>query len=174
VFGTLFSAAVGVFFYALALIISEPVVKNPKETVPLNMIANSQKTADEAVIAASRNSAALVTLASDQKARSDALEALIRKSAEDDQKRMDGLNRRLATVEELVRNPKRETAGALTRQQAMEIQRALQARGYRPGPIDGVFGTRTSAAIRAYQAQRPDHPAVTGILTDDQVSDLLR
>ena len=31
------------------------------------------------------------------------------------------------------------------------IQRALYSLGYNPGPIDGVFGSRTRSAIRAYQ-----------------------
>lgn len=35
---------------------------------------------------------------------------------------------------------------------ALEIQRALAARGYDPGPADGVLGPRTRAAVRAFQA----------------------
>ena len=35
---------------------------------------------------------------------------------------------------------------------ALEIQRALVARGYDPGPVDGVLGPRTRAAVRAFQA----------------------
>lgn len=31
------------------------------------------------------------------------------------------------------------------------IQRALQATGYDPGPIDGIYGPRTTAAVRAFQ-----------------------
>ncbi len=31
------------------------------------------------------------------------------------------------------------------------VQRALVARGYEPGPIDGIVGTRTRAAVRAFQ-----------------------
>lgn len=33
-----------------------------------------------------------------------------------------------------------------------EIQRALLARGYNPGPIDGVMGPKTRAAVKAFQA----------------------
>ncbi len=33
-----------------------------------------------------------------------------------------------------------------------EVQAALAARGYRTGPIDGIFGPQTAAAIRAFQA----------------------
>lgn len=35
---------------------------------------------------------------------------------------------------------------------ALEIQRALAARGHDPGPVDGVLGPRTRAAVRAFQA----------------------
>jgi hypothetical protein len=38
-----------------------------------------------------------------------------------------------------------------------EIQRALTDLGYQPGPIDGVFGTKTRAAIKRFQA---DHGLV--------------
>jgi uncharacterized protein (TIGR02594 family) len=34
-----------------------------------------------------------------------------------------------------------------------ELQQALFARGFDPGPIDGVMGRRTIAAIKAFQAQ---------------------
>ncbi|MEH3098997.1 NlpC/P60 family protein [Sphingomonas adhaesiva] len=33
-----------------------------------------------------------------------------------------------------------------------DIQAALAARGYRTGPIDGIFGPQTAAALRAFQA----------------------
>lgn len=33
----------------------------------------------------------------------------------------------------------------------IEIQRALKAAGYNPGPIDNVFGTQTKEALKAYQ-----------------------
>jgi len=32
-------------------------------------------------------------------------------------------------------------------------QQALRDQGYNPGPIDGVMGPRTSAAVRDYQAK---------------------
>lgn len=35
-----------------------------------------------------------------------------------------------------------------------EIQRALMAKGFDPGVIDGVWGRRTAAAVRAFQASR--------------------
>ena len=34
-----------------------------------------------------------------------------------------------------------------------DIQQQLAARGYTPGPIDGVWGRQTVAAVRAFQGQ---------------------
>ena len=36
-----------------------------------------------------------------------------------------------------------------------ELQQALADRGYDPGPVDGVMGTRTKAALRKYVAVPP-------------------
>ena len=36
-----------------------------------------------------------------------------------------------------------------------ELQQALADRGYDPGPVDGVMGTRTRAALRQYAAVPP-------------------
>jgi peptidoglycan hydrolase-like protein with peptidoglycan-binding domain len=36
-----------------------------------------------------------------------------------------------------------------------EVQEALVAAGYDPGPIDGIMGPRTKAALRKYIAVRP-------------------
>jgi hypothetical protein len=41
-------------------------------------------------------------------------------------------------------------------------QIALRAAGFNPGPVDGIYGLRTSAALRQFQASR--HVPVTGIL----------
>jgi peptidoglycan hydrolase-like protein with peptidoglycan-binding domain len=35
-----------------------------------------------------------------------------------------------------------------------QLQQALSAIGYDPGPIDGVFGSKTAAAVKAFQAAR--------------------
>jgi hypothetical protein len=43
-----------------------------------------------------------------------------------------------------------------------EIQRLLRDAGYDPGPIDGIFGAKTTAAVAAFQA-------VEGIVVDGEV-----
>ena len=43
-----------------------------------------------------------------------------------------------------------------------QIQIALKAKGYDPGPIDGVFGPKTLLAVRHFQASR--HLAQDGIV----------
>jgi peptidoglycan hydrolase-like protein with peptidoglycan-binding domain len=35
-----------------------------------------------------------------------------------------------------------------------DLQAALKALGYNPGPIDGVFGATTEAAVKAFQQAR--------------------
>ena len=45
-------------------------------------------------------------------------------------------------------------AGAKTAH-VREVQQALAAAGYNPGPIDGVMGPRTKAALRKYIAVPP-------------------
>jgi peptidoglycan hydrolase-like protein with peptidoglycan-binding domain len=46
----------------------------------------------------------------------------------------------------------------------VEVQQLLLAQGYQPGAVDGLFGTRTENAVRAYQADQG--VAVTGRITD--------
>ena len=48
-----------------------------------------------------------------------------------------------------------------------DLQHALRELGYEPGPIDGILGTRTRAAIRAFQIDR-------GLPVTGEVSDNLR
>ncbi len=36
----------------------------------------------------------------------------------------------------------------------IDVQRALAAKGYRPGPLDGIWGRQTAAALRAFQADK--------------------
>jgi len=50
-----------------------------------------------------------------------------------------------------------------------DIQRALRRHGFDPGPIDGIAGPRTVAAVRAFQrrvGERPDGVADTALLRD--------
>jgi hypothetical protein len=56
------------------------------------------------------------------------------------------------------------------RANVIRAQMALDALGYDAGPIDGVMGPRTTAAIKHYQ-QRVGLP-VTGELADDQIDAL--
>src|SRR5919106_1029799 len=52
----------------------------------------------------------------------------------------------------------RSPSGSL---RVMEVQQSLAGMGYDPGPVDGVIGSRTRAAIRAFQAD-------TGLPVDGQ------
>jgi hydrogenase-4 component B len=52
-----------------------------------------------------------------------------------------------------------------------KVQAALQRLGYDPGPVDGVFGPLTRAAIRRFQQDRGDQ--ATGSLTGEQASRLI-
>jgi peptidoglycan hydrolase-like protein with peptidoglycan-binding domain len=54
-------------------------------------------------------------------------------------------------------------AARLDKIYTVTIQRELAAKGYEPGPIDGVAGARTASAIRRYQADN-------GLVVDGQVS----
>jgi hypothetical protein len=44
-------------------------------------------------------------------------------------------------------------ASPLAWPQMLQAQRRLQEAGFAPGPIDGLFGPRTAAALRRYQAR---------------------
>jgi peptidoglycan hydrolase-like protein with peptidoglycan-binding domain len=52
----------------------------------------------------------------------------------------------------------------------LRMQIALDALGFNPGPIDGLLGPRTTAAIKKYQ-QTTAMP-ITGQLTDEQIDAL--
>ena len=52
------------------------------------------------------------------------------------------------------RHPQR----APTRERYKQIQRALKARGYNPGPIDGRWGSRSAAALKRFERDH-DLPA---------------
>jgi len=48
--------------------------------------------------------------------------------------------------------PPSDSEPSYTRAQVREVQRLLIDLGYKPGPVDGAYGTATGTAIRAYQA----------------------
>jgi len=49
------------------------------------------------------------------------------------------------------RELKNKASAAMDRADAKNAQQALKEKGYDPGPIDGVHGPRTSAAVREFQ-----------------------
>lgn len=50
-----------------------------------------------------------------------------------------------------IRNLNMDAVPNLGRDVVRKIQATLQAKGFDPGPIDGVIGPRTRAAVRKYQ-----------------------
>lgn len=50
-------------------------------------------------------------------------------------------------------NVRAQSAGETSREIVQDVQGALAARGYDPGPADGLMGAKTVRAIRLYQAQ---------------------
>lgn len=76
-----------------------------------------------------------------------------------------------AAIDRLENTPDRiEAALGLTRDERRAIQRDLTLLGYDPRGIDGVFGSGTRAAIRAWQGANRFSP--TGFVTRDQVFEL--
>jgi len=59
---------------------------------------------------------------------------------------------------------------APTRAEIAEIQRLLTEKGYKPGPVDGLFGRRTSTAIARYQ--RDQGLGRTGMATRELIAHL--
>jgi peptidoglycan hydrolase-like protein with peptidoglycan-binding domain len=56
--------------------------------------------------------------------------------------------------------------GAMPREKDMKaVQEALKTKGYDPGPIDGVWGPKTSSAVKAFQ--KAERLPVTGHLNAD-------
>lgn len=64
-----------------------------------------------------------------------------------------------------------ESALGLTRIQRVAVQRGLALLGFEVGPLDGIFGRRTRAAIRRWQASSGS--PVTGYLDTDGSNRLL-
>ena len=52
----------------------------------------------------------------------------------------------------------------------MATQRALKEKGFDPGPIDGVMGLRTAAALKEYQ--KSEHLKITGRMDSDTTAKL--
>jgi len=50
-----------------------------------------------------------------------------------------------------IRNLNMDAVPNLGREIIRKVQAALEAKGFDPGPIDGVVGPRTRAAVRKYQ-----------------------
>ena len=62
---------------------------------------------------------------------------------------------------------KTDDATAEARKQVRRVQSALAARGYDVGPLDGINGSRTGAAIRAFQSDQgltPDGRVTAGLI----------
>lgn len=66
--------------------------------------------------------------------------------------------------------PASETPRKLTKAEVEDLQRALKVEGFDPGPIDGLGGKLTRAALGRYQTKRKE-PA-TGIPTEEQLKAL--
>lgn len=77
--------------------------------------------------------------------------------------------RRRPTVDRLVKT-EAPPAGALPREQRIQVQRGLAALGFDAGPADGMFGPRTRAAIREWQSAKGLE--ATGHLTGDEAEAL--
>jgi peptidoglycan hydrolase-like protein with peptidoglycan-binding domain len=58
-------------------------------------------------------------------------------------------------------------AAGMSRDRVREVQQALKASGHDPGPIDGILGPRTKAALRSYASAPsplpPSHPSAPTI-----------
>ena len=63
----------------------------------------------------------------------------------------DKLDRTVDKTKAKARELKNKASNKMDRGDTRNMQQALQAKGYNPGPIDGIHGPRTSAALREYQ-----------------------
>ena len=59
---------------------------------------------------------------------------------------------------------------ATDRQTVLFVQRGLAARGFDPGPADGVYGRRTAAAVKAFQGSQG--MPQSGVIDDAVISAL--
>ena len=67
------------------------------------------------------------------------------------------------TVQVQVQQPKAQVIQLryLNRVSVVRIQRALLAKGFNPGPIDGVYGVRTASAMARFQRSQGESRGVT-------------
>ena len=77
----------------------------------------------------------------------------------------DKLDRAVDKTKAKTREMKDKVANKMDRGDTKNAQQALQAKGYNPGPIDGIHGPRTSAALRDYQ--KAEGLKVTGEMDGD-------
>jgi peptidoglycan hydrolase-like protein with peptidoglycan-binding domain len=77
----------------------------------------------------------------------------------------DKLDRAVDKTKAKTREMKNKVANKLDRGDTKNAQQALQAKGYNPGPIDGIHGPRTSAALRDFQ--KAEGLTVTGQMDGD-------
>lgn len=68
--------------------------------------------------------------------------------------------------------PEKSTTKPATKSQIETVQKLLTQYGFAPGPIDGIAGRQTRAAIRAFQKQRG--LAVDGIASDKLIENLTK
>src|ERR671939_1766190 len=67
------------------------------------------------------------------------------------------MRRRLLLVPLLVAAALPGSAAAYTNPQIPGLQVALRARGYNPGPIDGIVGLKTAGAVKTFQRRAGIH-----------------
>jgi carboxyl-terminal processing protease len=60
--------------------------------------------------------------------------------------------------------------GGASSEQVKSVQKALQAKGMDPGPIDGIMGPKTTAALKAFQK---DQKLTDSGTLDDQTREKL-
>lgn len=79
-------------------------------------------------------------------------------------------NLKESTVQKLVQHTM--YISTVTHHKIQQVQESLQELGYKPGPIDGIMGNKTRAAIRAFQ-ENMDLP-ITGEVSSELLRQLAR
>jgi peptidoglycan hydrolase-like protein with peptidoglycan-binding domain len=93
------------------------------------------------------------------------------KKAEDKDTAGDKVDRAVDKTKAKTRELKDKVANKMDRGDTKNAQQALQAKGYNPGPIDGIYGPRTTAAVRDYQ--KAEGLKVTGQMDADTRAKLM-